>query len=76
MILLQRDIIHSPQEIIQRSTYLISDVGATQKVFPHWLKKKKQTMTCHCFSLFPIVSRLGYRTNWLLGLGELLHDPF
>ena len=28
MILLQRDIIHSPEEIIQRSTYLISDVGA------------------------------------------------
>ena len=30
-------------------------------------------------SLFTITliafSRLGYRTNWLLGLGELLHDP-
>ena len=74
MILLQRDIIHSPEEIIQRSTYLISDVGAAQKVFPHWLKKK--TVTCHCFSLFPIVSRSVYRINWLLGLGELLHDPF
>ena len=75
MILLQRDIIHSPEEIIQRSTYLISDVGAAQKVFPHWLKKKKNN-NMSLFSLFPIVSRLGYRTNWLLGLGELLHDPF
>ena len=37
-------------------------------MFPHWSQK---TITHHCFSLFPIVSRLGYRTSWLLGLGEL-----
>ena len=30
-------------------------------------------MADHCLSLFPIFSQLGYRTNWLLGLGELLH---
>ena len=27
----------------------------------------------HCLSLLSIVSPLGYPTNWLLGLGELLH---
>ena len=27
------------------------------------------------FTIILIVSRLGYRTNWFLGLGELLHDP-
>ena len=47
-----------------------SNVGAARKVFPLWSQK---TITHHCLSLFPIVSRLGYRTNWLLGLGELLH---
>ena len=46
-----------------------SDVGAARKEFSHWT-----TITHHCLSLFPIASRLGYRTNWLLGLGELLHD--
>ena len=57
MILLQRDIIHSPEEIIQRSTYLISDVGAAQKVFPHWLKKNKKQkhvnvfIISHCFTV-------------------------
>ena len=40
-------------------------------MFPDWSQK---TITHHCLALFPIVSRLGYRTNWLLGLGELLHD--
>ena len=49
----------------------LSSIGAARKVFPHWSQK---TITHHCLSLFPIVSRLGYRTNWLLGLGELLHD--
>ena len=43
----------------------VSKVGATCKVLPHWSRK---TIT-HCLSLFPIVSQLGYRTNWLLGLG-------
>ena len=41
-----------------------------KKVFPHWSKKKK---THHCLSLLSIVSPLGYPTNWLLQLGELLH---
>ena len=27
------------------------------------------------FTIILIVSRSGYRTNWFLGLGELLHDP-
>ena len=27
----------------------------------------------HCLSLLSLVSPLGYPTNWLLGLGELLH---
>ena len=27
----------------------------------------------HCLSLLSLVSSLGYPTNWLLGLGELLH---
>ena len=73
MILLQRDMIHSSKEIIHRSTFLISDVGAAHKMFPpHW---SQNTIKHHCFSLFAIVSRLGFRTNWLLGLGELLHDP-
>ena len=43
----------------------VSKVGAACKVLPHWSRK---TIT-HCLSLFPIVSQLGYRTNWLLGLG-------
>ena len=54
MILLQQDIIHSPEEIIQRSTYLISDVGSPQKVFPHWLRRKKRyhVIVFHYFPLF------------------------
>ena len=40
-------------------------------MFPHWSQK---ATTHHCLLSFPIVSRLGYWTNWLLGLGELLHD--
>ena len=40
-------------------------------MFPHWMQK---TITHHCLLLFAIVSRLGYRTKWLLGLGELLQD--
>ena len=35
-----------------------------KKVFPHWSQKKK---------IHILVSPLGYPTNWLLGLGELLH---
>ena len=31
-----------------------------------------KTSSNNCL-LFPLVSRLGYRTNWLLRLGELLH---
>lgn len=50
-----------------------SYVGAARKVFSPWLQK---TLTHRCSSLFPIISRLGYRTNLLLGLGELLHVPF
>ena len=34
----------------------------------------QKTITVHCLSLFLIVSRLGHQNNWLLGLGELLHD--
>ena len=42
-------------------------------MFPHWSQK---TITQHCLSLFPVVSWVGYQTNyWLLRLGELLHDP-
>ena len=37
-------------------------------MFPY---KWQKTVTHHCFSLFSIVSRLGYQTSWLLGLGEL-----
>lgn len=55
------------------SSFYKSNVGVARKVFPHWLQK---TITHHCSSLLPIISRLGYRTNWLLGLGELLHVPF
>ena len=52
MILLERDIIHSSEEIIQRSTFLISDVGAARKVFPpHW---SQNTITHHCFHYFPL----------------------
>ena len=51
-------------------TIYFSNVGAARKVFPQWLKK---TITPHCLSLFSIVLQLGYRTNCLLGLGELLH---
>ena len=32
----------------------------------------QKTTTHRCLSLFPSVSRLGYRTNWLLRLGEVL----
>ena len=42
-----------------------------KKVFPHWSQKKKKPH--HCLSLLSIVSLLGYPTNWLLQLGELLH---
>ena len=35
----------------------------------------QKAITQHSISLFPIVSQLWYQTNWLLGLGELLHDP-
>ena len=42
-----------------------------KKVFPHWSQKKK--IPHHCLSLLSLVSPLGYPTNWLLGLGELLH---
>ena len=67
MILLQRDIIHSPEEIIQRSTYLISDVGAAQKVFPHWLKKKNSNMSLffiisHCFTV-RVSNQLAFRVR-------------
>ena len=37
-------------------------VSAARKMFPHWVEK---TIT-HRLSLFPIVSRLGCQTNWLL----------
>ena len=50
----------------------VGNVGTARKVFPHWSQK---TIAHHCLSLPPIVSRLGYRTNWPLGLGDLLHDP-
>ena len=46
------------------------NVGVVRKVFPHLSQK---TITHHCLPLFPIISQLGYRTNWHLGLGELLH---
>ena len=69
MILLQRDIIHSPEEIIQRSTYLISDVGAAQKVFPHWLKKKQKNnnmslffIISHCFTV-RVSNQLAFRVR-------------
>ena len=45
-----------------------SNVGAARKVFPHL---SQRTITHYCISLFPIVSWLGYRTNCLLGLGEV-----
>ena len=35
-------------------------IGAARKVAPHWSQK---TIAHHCLSLFPIVSRLGYRIN-------------
>ena len=54
-----------------QSSLLSSNIGAARKVFPHWSQK---TVTHHCLSLFPTVSRLGCRTNWLLGLGKLPHD--
>ena len=45
-----------------------------------FIKKKKSVSslvagkkTHHCLLFFPIVSPLGYPTNWLLGLEELLH---
>ena len=45
-----------------------SNVGAARKVFPHL---SQRTITHYCISLFPIVSWLEYRTNCLLGLGEV-----
>ena len=51
-------------------TIYFNNVGAARKVFPHWSQK---TITSHYLLLFPIVLRLAYQTNWLLGLGELLH---
>ena len=58
----------------QSKSHRSSKVGAAHNLFPHWSQKK--TITHHCLSLFLIVSRLGYQTNWLLGLGELLHDTY
>ena len=43
---------------------------ATLLTFPHWSQK---TITHHWLTLFTIISQLRYRTNWFLGLGELLH---
>ena len=54
-----------------KSPKIVGNVEASRKVFPHWSQK---TITHHGLSLFPTVSRLGYRNSWLLGLGELLHD--
>ena len=40
-----------------------------------FIQKKvfRQKKTRHCLSLLSIVSPLGNQTDWLLGLGELLH---
>ena len=56
---------------LTNSRFILSTVGAARKVFSHWSQK---TITHHCLSLFTTISRLGYRTNWLLVLGELPHD--
>ena len=49
------------------------NLGAARKVFNSSLVAK--TILHPYLPLFPIVLRLGYRINWLLGLGELLRDP-
>ena len=49
------------------------NLGAARKVFNSSLVAENNTTSL--LPLFPIVSRLGYRINWLLGLGELLRDP-
>ena len=37
--------------------------------------KDVSSLVSELFTIILIVSRSGYRTNWPLGLGELLHDP-
>ena len=71
LVILVRQELRSASESIQALLMISINVGAACKVCPHWSQK---AITHHCLSLFSIVSRLGYRTNWLLGLGELLHD--
>ena len=41
-----------------------SNVRAARNMFPYWSQKAETIITHHCLSsLFPIVSRLEYRTN-------------
>ena len=44
-----------------------SNIGTAPEVCTDWSQKT----IAHCLSLLPIVSRLGYRANWPLGLGGL-----
>ena len=37
--------------------------------------KDVSSLVSELFTIILIVSRSGYRTNWPLGLGELLLDP-
>ena len=52
-------------------TFLFFD-GVTMKGVSSLISENNNTSL---FTISLIVSRLGYRTNWFLGLGELLHDP-
>ena len=49
---------------------LLGNIGAVVRCF---LISRRKTKPHHCLSLLSIVAPLGDPTNWLLGLGELLH---
>ena len=44
-------------------------------IFDGVTMKDVSSLVSELFTIILIVSRSGYRTNWPLGLGELLHDP-
>ena len=68
----------------ERNTNKISNKNLLNLLLPEnplviFIKKKSVSSlvagkkTHHCLLFFSIVSPLGYPTNWLLGLEELLH---
>ena len=64
MILLNRDIIHSPCREDYPAIYFF-DVGAACKVFPHWLKKNNLSLffiISHCF-MVRVSNQLAFRVR-------------